>query len=115
MQSNVPLSEMPGWVLALVGVLVVLQLSLQVYAFVRLLKTPEERLVLGKKWPWILIILFGEILGAIVFLAAGRKPASANDPLASADGPAPGERAARAADVLYGEQPGSAIPVDGER
>ena len=104
MQLNVP-GELPGWMLVVFGVLAVVQISVEVYALVKLFRTPDEQLVLGKKWPWILIILFINLVGAIVFLAAGRKPAAAVDPLAagSAEGaPAAGDRAARAADVLYG-------------
>ena len=105
MQSNVPLSDLPGWMLVVFGVLAVVQISVEVYALVKLFRTPDEQLVLGKKWPWVIIILFINLVGAIVFLAAGRKPAAAVDPLAarSAEGAAvAGDRAARAADVLYG-------------
>ena len=55
---------------------------------------------------WIIIILFVNLVGAIVFLVAGRKPAAAVDPLAqgavAAQAPPAADRAARAADVLYG-------------
>ena len=104
MESNIPLSEMPGWTLALLGVLVVVQIGVEIYAIVKLLKTPDDRLVFGKKWPWLLIILFVNLVGALVFIAAGRKPAEAVDPLAASvsDAPAAGDRAARAVDVLYG-------------
>jgi hypothetical protein len=106
MQSNIPLSELPGWALALFGVLAVVQLSVEVYALVKLFRTPDEQLVLGKKWPWIIIILFVNLIGAIVFLVAGRKPAQVADPLAGAasGAPATADRAARAADVLYGSR-----------
>ena len=59
----------------------------------------------------MLIILFVNLVGAIVFLVAGRRPEAATDPLAAAraaeaaadEPPAPpADRAARAADVLYG-------------
>ncbi len=104
MQSNIPLSEMPAWTLALLGVLVVVQIGVEIFAIVKLLKTPDDQLVFGKKWPWLLIILFVNLVGAIAFLAAGRKPAEAVDPLAApvSDAPATTDRAARAADVLYG-------------
>jgi len=88
--------------------LAVIQVSVEVYALVKLFKTPDDRLAFGKKWPWVLIIVFVNLIGAIVFLAAGRKPAAAVDPMAVPGMPAPGERAARAADVLYGENESSA-------
>jgi hypothetical protein len=75
-----------------------------------LFKTPDEQLAFGKKWPWVLIILFVNLIGAIVFLAAGRKPAAAVDPMAAVaaapGAPAMADRAARAADVLYGSKEG---------
>lgn len=101
-QLNAP-GELPGWAIPVIALAIVVQLSLQVYAFVRLVKTPDDRLT-ARKWVWGLIILAGEMVGAIIFLAAGRKPAEAVDPLAAyvPDAPAAGDRAARAADVLYG-------------
>jgi predicted Kef-type K+ transport protein len=106
------LQELPAWLQIGLVALVAVQLILEIYALVVLLRTPDERLVLGKKWPWIAIILLVNMLGAIVFLAAGRKPLPAVDPLLAADLPsAPplsGQRASRAADVLYGPQDGDA-------
>lgn len=103
MQSNVALSDLPGWMLVAVGVLTVVQLSVEIYALVKLFKTPDEQLVLGKKWPWVIIILFINLVGAIIFLAVGRRPAAVADPLAQgAPAVAATDRAARAADVLYG-------------
>jgi len=63
----------------------------------------------------VLIILFINLVGAIVFLAAGRRPAPAVDPLATgAAGSTAGSvavtdrggAAERAADVLYGGKDG---------
>ncbi len=109
MQTNVSLSELPGWAIPVIAVAIVVQVSLQIYAFVRLFKTPDDRLT-ARKWVWGLIILLGEMVGALVFLAAGRKPAAAVDPMAggaSAEGASgAGDRAARAADVLYGSKEG---------
>lgn len=103
MSFNV-LSELPTWAIALLVTAVAIQISVEVYALVRLFRTSNERLVFGKKWPWVLIIVFVNLIGAIVFLAAGRKPEPAVDPLASdAPGtPDAGDRAARAAETLYG-------------
>jgi hypothetical protein len=96
---------LPEWGRIGLVVLVAIQLGVQVFALVRLFRTPDERLIFGKKWPWALIILFVNLVGAILFLAVGRTAAPAADPLAG-DGPASqretASRAARAADVLYG-------------
>jgi hypothetical protein len=106
MQTNIPLSDLPGWALPAIIVLAAVQLGLAIYALVVMLRTPEDRLVFEKRWPWVVIILFVNLIGAIVFLAAGRKPAKAADPLTTASSaqPAPPrKRADRAMDVLYGD------------
>jgi len=103
------------WVLIGVGLLVLVQIAVEVYALVRLFKTPDEQLVFGKKLPWVFIILFVNLVGAIVFLAAGRLPAPAVDPLAAGASGLPSGTPAvagrigaadRAADVLYGDKDG---------
>ena len=104
------LTALPTWLLVVLGVLVVVQVSVEVWALVVLFRTPEERLQTGKRWPWVLIILFVNLIGAIVFFVAGRKPAAVADPLAdAAPGVSAGDRARRATDVLYGPE------GDGER
>lgn len=102
-----PVTEIPQNLILPLVALAAVQLIVEIVALIKLFRTPDERLVFGKKWPWVLIILFVNMVGAIVFLAAGRKPALASDPLAQQSAPN-GERAARAADVLYG-------PRDGEQ
>lgn len=115
MDGLTELLDLPTWLLGAIGLFVVVQIGVEVYALVRLLKTPDEQLVFGKKWPWVLIILLINLVGAIVFLAAGRQPAPAADPLATGGaGTAAGSAAVtdragaaeRAADVLYGGKDG---------
>lgn len=96
------LNAIPESIRPFLYVLIGLQLVAQAFALVRLWLTPEQRLVFGKRWVWLLIIIFGELIGAIVFIAVGRKPAPAADPLARGEVPVAGDRATRAADVLYG-------------
>lgn len=96
------LSDLPTGVLIAIGLLALVQIAVEVWAIVKLLQTPDDRLVFGKKWPWLVIILFVNLIGAIVFLVAGRKPAPATDPLGQGAGAPAENRAARAADVLYG-------------
>ena len=107
--NNVALNEIPSGLLIPLAVLAVVQIGVEIFALIKLFRTPDDMLVFGKKWPWVLIILFVNLVGAIVFLAAGRKPALAEDPQrTNGAGELPGDRAARAADVLYG-------PRDGEK
>lgn len=110
MEANLVWGDIPTWLQMALVALAAVQLVVEIYAIVVLLRTPDERLVFGKKWPWIVIILFVNMIGAIVFLAAGRKPLPAVDPLVAVNlptAPPPStERTSRAADVLYGPQDG---------
>ncbi len=83
-----------------IGLLLLLQLTLQIVALVLLVKTPSDRITIGgRKWVWALIIILGELVGPILFFILGRKPAPAIEPSVAA--PA-ASRAAEAADALYG-------------
>ncbi len=107
MNSTTALTDLPPAVLAGVGVLIVVQLALQIAALVSLVRTPAERVTLGRrKWLWALIIVLGEIIGSIIWFVAGRTPAPAAEamPAQPAD-----ERAKTAADALYGS------PEQGQR
>jgi ABC-2 type transport system ATP-binding protein len=60
-----------GTVVALL-VLVAVQVSLQVVALVDLARRP--RVEGGPKWLWLVVILGGNLVGAVVYLAVGRGP-----------------------------------------
>jgi len=95
-------TAVPTGLLAALVVAVVVQLALQLAALISLWRTPAERLHLGQKWPWALLIVAVNLVGALVYFAAARKPAEAKD---APPPPEPGgDRAARAAAVLYGAQ-----------
>lgn len=87
-----------------IGLLILVQVSLQVFCLFDL--TRHERVVGLPKWGWLLVIVLGELLGPILYLAIGRKvPVTAEDPLRAATAPpATTDRAERAADVLYGDR-----------
>ena len=90
---------LPPALLVAIGALVAVQVGLQIWGLVDLAR--RERVLGGRKWVWLLVILFGEIIGVVVYLAVGRNvPPEAKDPLAAA--PDGGDRAKRAADTLYG-------------
>ena len=98
MNAKPDLSSLPPVVLALLGALVLVQLALQVWAIVDLVRRSQDRLTLPK-WLWAVIIVFGELLGPIIYFVAGRKPAPAVDAPPSI--PA-SDRAQDAVDSLYG-------------
>lgn len=47
----------------------IIQLGLAVYALIDLVKTPKTR---GPKWLWVVIIVFVNFIGPIVYLFVGR-------------------------------------------
>ena len=94
------LLALPVAALVALGVLIVVQLSLQVIAVVDVVKQRAERLTLPK-WAWVAIIVLGEILGPIIYFVAGRRPATLVE--AAPRRPA-ASRAENAADALYGSR-----------
>lgn len=100
MTQELRLDVLPAWVLVALGVAAVVQYAITIWALVDLWRTPVERVQTGKKWVWVLIILLVNLIGAIVYLAAGKKPALvADDP--AREGVS--HRASGAVDVLYGD------------
>lgn len=78
---NPDLSTLSTGAIVAIGVLIAVQLTLWVVAVVVLVRTPRDRLGFGRKWPWLLIIVLVNLVGPIVFLAAGRRPVPAgNEP-----------------------------------
>lgn len=58
--------------LPVVAPILVIQLILLVVALVDLARREPER-VRGPKWVWVIICLFGSLLGAILYFTVGRK------------------------------------------
>ena len=81
--------------------LIAVQLALQLYALADLAR--RDRVRGDRKWVWALVIGFGNLVGAIVYLAIGRAPAEVDFPaVGSAASTAGGEAARRAVEALYG-------------
>lgn len=87
--------------LAMLVVLALVQIGLEIYAIIDIVRRPVDRITGGNKLLWIIVVLFINMIGAIVYLAVGRKPAPAQDVVSAA--PAT-ERASDAADMLYGRR-----------
>lgn len=87
--------------LAMLGALVLVQMGLEVYAIIDIIRRPNDHITGGNKLLWVVVVLFINMIGAIVYLAVGRKPAPAQDVAPAA--PA-AERASDAADMLYGQR-----------
>ena len=82
-------------------VILVAQVTLQVIALIDLAR--RDAVQGGKKWVWAIAIAFGNLIGAIVYLAVGRRPTGEGSTLAgSGASTAGGDAARRAVDELYG-------------
>lgn len=89
------LTDLPPGLLVALALLVVAQVTLDVVALVDLYRRPAERVV-GNKWIWVAVVLLVNVVGAVVYLAAGRKAAPAQEVP-----PAP-RGGGSVADALYG-------------
>lgn len=76
---NLDTSVLSGTTGLVIGIALGLQALFAVIGLVVLARTPSDRLVFGRKWPWGLIILFINTIGTILFLAIGRRPAPVAD------------------------------------
>lgn len=92
----------PTLVIALL-VLAVVQIVLQGAALVDLARRPH--VAFGRKWIWVLIILFvGNGIGAILYFAVGRQAPPADDSSVEAVDTETFDRARRAVELLYGSE-----------
>jgi drug/metabolite transporter (DMT)-like permease len=90
-------------VTAIILLVAAVQLAMQVYALVDLARRDE--VFGGRKWVWALIIVLGNLLGAIGYLVGGRLP-PAVDVSGSSASTAGDAAARRAVDALYGPRDG---------
>jgi hypothetical protein len=87
--------------LLIIAVAIAVELALLLWALVDLIKRPEAEILGGRKWPWILLVAFVNLIGPIVYLTVGRTTPT----LAPGTGGAvPGTDRTRAAvETLYGD------------
>lgn len=100
MTPHVNLSSLPAGVLVVLGIVALAEVALDVIAIIDLVRRPRERVTFGNKWVWVAIILLVNLVGAILYLAIGRKPAAAAPPVSAP--PASSAANASIADELYG-------------
>jgi membrane protein YqaA with SNARE-associated domain len=81
----------------------IVQVALQVYSLIDLARRPA--VAGGKKWVWLLVIALGNLLGAVIYLAIGRKADTPlEDDAVALDHSTTQSRASAAADLLYGRK-----------
>jgi hypothetical protein len=107
MSSN--LSTLPaGALAALVALALVAILTLDLIALIDLYRRPTSQVVLANRWIWVAIILLTSsffCLGAIIYLAAGRRPAVLTEDAAPSKSTS--VRTEDVADALYGPRDGA--------
>lgn len=66
--NDIPVKDL----LLLIIPLIVIQLSIQIAAGINLYKRPTSQVRWNNKLIWALIIIFGEIIGSVVYFVLGR-------------------------------------------
>ena len=109
MSSNLPmssnLSTLPAGALAALVALALVAITLDVIALLDLYRRPTSQVVFANKWIWVAIILLVNILGAIIYVAAARKPAVLTNDAAPSQSTS--ARTDNIADALYGPRDGA--------
>lgn len=96
------LGSLPTAAVVGLAVLVIVQLSVQVIALLDLAQ--RGQVPGGRKWLWVLIIIFGNLVGAIVYLVIIRSAGSG--PSVDRGGGGSEEARKKALDRLYGDREG---------
>ncbi|MBA4370565.1 MAG: hypothetical protein C0418_03180 [Coriobacteriaceae bacterium] len=100
------MNDLPGWFLYLAIPVVLLQLTLQVWGIVDLLKRDNGPFK-GMKLIWFLVILLGGLIGVVLYLAVGRGMVGTAPAVEQGAAPST-DRAKAAVESLYGEDPADA-------
>ena len=69
------LSSIPTGVLVGLGVVLLIEIVLDVVALVDLYRRPIDSVALGNKWVWVAIIVLVNLVGSILYFFVGRKAA----------------------------------------
>jgi hypothetical protein len=102
MELAASLSTIPTSVLIVLAAVAVVEIGLDLVTLVDLYRRPTPQVVIGNKWIWVAIILLVNLLGPILYLAIGRKPAAASESSGAA-----GREAKRVDNIvgpLYGDR-----------
>jgi|GEM_PF-253810 len=98
MRTSVDLASVPVGVLIALGAVLLVEIALDVIALVDLVRRPVARVALGNKWIWVAVIVLVNLIGAILYFAIGRRPATAGEEPAAK----PSRSSAEIAEALYG-------------
>lgn len=91
----------PSWLMWVLVVVGVLQLLVQAVCLYGIWTLRAEHLRGGRKWPWVLVVIFGGLIGSAIYILAARRPVPPRQrPSSSDEGPRPSR--------TRGDQPQSA-------
>ena len=102
---------LPPGALVPVIILGVVEIGLAVFCIVDIIRRPA--VLGGHKWLWILLVVFFNLIGSIVYLAVGREHPPAAETRAEPEA-ATRSRAQAAADMLYGPAAGAGAQTGGD-
>jgi hypothetical protein len=100
MELAARLSTISTPVLIVLAAIALVEIGLDLVALVDLYRRPTPQVVIGNKWIWVAIILLVNLLGPILYLAIGRKPAPATESSGAAGRPR--KQVDNIVDTLYG-------------
>ncbi len=98
------LTELPPAALGLLGILVLAQFGLQIWAVVDIYRRPASAVAGGRKVVWLLVVLLTNLLGPLLYLAVGRRPVEVGASIAPPLGDDRRTESRKAVDLLYGER-----------
>lgn len=65
--------------LVVLAAVALLEIALDIVALVHLYRSPVDQILGGNKWIWVVVILLVNLMGAVLYLAIGHKPAPAGE------------------------------------
>lgn len=82
---------LPGWFLLMILILGIPAVAVWIWALVDAIRVPDDSMYrAGNKLVWVLVIVFTQLLGAIVYLVVGRPARGSRPPASSIPPPPPG-------------------------
>lgn len=98
------LLDLPTGLLVVLGVVILVELVLLVVGLIAWARTPDTHMPPPNKWLWLVLILFLQLLGPVIFLIARKVHARSVAAAGQQETAPPARHSARrtAADLLYG-------------
>lgn len=96
------LRELPTPVLVVIAAAASVQVVLVVWCLVRLAREKSSQIGGVSRWAWVVVILFGNLIGAVIFLFVHSRDVRSRAAVAAAEDARPGGKKRAVADVISG-------------